>query len=832
MPVTAPSRRADHRHTARKEPGPRRGEAHRETATQARPGSREPRPRRPVHGRREPRGPPVSWGTKGRNRAPADVERYPVSFDPPWGGRRPQRPDRRSRPVVTPRRRSPLVPTIAVVVGVVLLVVLASRLWVDVLWFDAVGYLGVFTTTLAARAVLFVVGAALTGGAVAASLSFAYRHRPIYAPVSPEQASLARYRERMEPLRRAGMVVVPAAVALIAGAATSERWQVLELFLHRQSFGTKDPQFGLDVGFFVFTLPFLRLVLSLLTAAVVLSAVAAFVVHYLYGGMRLPGGEERTTTAARVHLSLLIGLFVLLRGAGYWLDRYSLTTARHSLARDFTGMTYTDVHAVLPAKMFLAIAAVVVGLVFVASIWLRSWQLPMIGAGLLVVCAIVAGGIVPAVVQRFQGRPSEQNREAPDISPNIAATRTAYGLTAVKTQDYDAKTDATTGQLRADADTVPGIRLVDPAVVSDAFRQLEQVRGYYAFPDSLDVDRYKIDGRSRDTVIAVRELQLDGVPEAQRNWVNDHTTYTHGFGTVAAYGNQRTSDGKPVFAEGDVPPVGVLGKYEPRIYFGEQSPSYSIVGAPTNQSPVEFDYPDASSSGERRTTYGGQGGVAMGTLPRRFAFAIAQQDLNILVSDRINARSRILFDRHPKQRVEKVAPWLTLDGDPYPAVVSGGVQWILDGYTTSDASPNSQNTTLEAATSDSLTERTQSVAALANRRVNYIRNSVKATVDAYDGTVTLYAWEPNDPVLKAWMGVFKNTVKPMTQISGQLMSHLRYPEDLFKVQRALLGRYHVSDAQSFYSGNDFWRVPDDPTQPGPVAHPPYFLPLQMPGQTA
>src|SRR5919112_5687634 len=463
---------------------------------------------------------------------------------------------------------------------------------------------------------------------------------------------------------------------------------------------------------------------------------------------------------------------------------------------------------------------------------LRSRRLRLLGAGLLVVCAIVAGGIVPAVVQRFQVKPSEQNREAPYIARNIAATKTAYGLTAVETQAYDAETDATTGQLRKDANTVPGIRLVDPSVVPDAFRQLEQVRGYYAFPDSLDVDRYRVNGTSRDTVVAVRELQLSGVPEAQRNWVNDHTTYTHGFGVVAAYGNQRTSDGKPVFAEGDVPPVGVLGKYEPRIYFGEQSPSYSIVGAPTNQSPVEFDYPDASSSGERRTTYAGRGGVAMGTLPRRFAFAIAQQDLNILVSDRINERSRILFDRHPRERVEKVAPWLTLDGDPYPAVVNGRVQWILDGYTTSDRYPNAQNTTLETATSDSLTERTQSVAALANRRVNYIRNSVKATVDAYDGTVTLYAWEPNDPVLKAWMGVFPDTVKPLSQISSQLMSHLRYPEDLFKVQRTLLSRYHVSDPQSFYSGNDFWRIPDNPTLSGAVDQPPYYLTLQMPGQTS
>src|ERR671920_2490193 len=284
-----------------------------------------------------------------------------------------------------------------------------------------------------------------------------------------------------------------------------------------------------------------------------------------------------------------------------------------------------------------------------------------------------------------------------------------------------------------------------------------------------------------------------------------------------------TSDAKPVFAEGDVPPVGVLGKYEPRIYFGEQSPSYSIVGAPTNQSPVEFDYPDASSSGERRTTYAGRGGVAMGTLPRRFAFAIAQQDLNILVSDRINERSRILFDRNPKQRVEKVAPWLTLDGDPYPAVVNGRVQWILDGYTTSDAYPNSQNTTLETATSDSLTERTQSVAALANRRVNYIRNSVKATVDAYNGTVTLYAWEPDDPVLKAWMSIYPGLVKSADDMPESIRDHIRYPQDLFDVQRGLLAQYHITDPVDAYNGKGKWQVPDDPFANQGIPQPPFYI---------
>ncbi len=722
-------------------------------------------------------------------------------------------------------------PAIAIVVVVVVLAVIASRVWVDVMWFQSIGYLKVFTTTLGARLLLFAIGAVVIGAAVAVSLSLAYRMRPVYAPVSPEQASLDHYREQIEPLRRVATIVLPLAIALIAGAATAGRWQTYLLWLNRTPFNVKDPQFGLDIGFFVFTMPFLRLVLSVLTAAVILSAIAAFVVHYLYGGLRLQGAEQRTTMAARVHLSVLIGLFLLLRGAGYWLDRYDLTTASHSLARDFTGMTYTDVNAVLPAKMFLAIASVVVGLLVLGAIWLRSWRLPGLGAALLVICAIVVGGIYPAAVQRFQVKPSESSKERPYIERNIAATRAAYAFDTVQIQEYDAKTTATTGQLRNDAETVPGIRLLDPSLVSDAFRQLEQVKQYYAFPDSLDVDRYQIDGKSRDTVIATREVELDGLAAAQRNWVNDHTTYTHGFGVVAAYGNQRESDGKPVFYEGDIPPQGSLGEYEPRIYFGEKSPDYSIVGAPTGRPPVELDYPDASASGQQNTTYTGKGGVAIGSFARKAAFAIAMQEYNIMLSDRVNANSRILFDRNPRQRVEKVAPWLTVDGDPYPAVVDGRVQWILDGYTTTDRYPNAQKAQLGEVTADSLTAGTSSVQPLANTRVNYIRNSVKATVDAYDGTVKLYEWDDKDPMLKTWMKVYPGTVRPLAEISADLMSHLRYPEDLFKVQRSMLAQYHVTDPGSFYGGSDFWAVPDDPTKANAaVDQPPYYLTLQMPDQ--
>jgi uncharacterized protein len=731
--------------------------------------------------------------------------------------------------VVVRRRRSPLVPTVAVLATVILLVIAASRVWTDVLWFQSLGFGTVFTTTLGARVLLFVLVGALVAGAVGLSLSLAYRVRPVYAPVSPEQASLDRYREQVEPLRRLATVVLPVAAGLIAGAAASGQWAVFLQWRNRTPFGIKDPQFGIDVGFFVFTLPFLQFLLSALTAAVLLSAAAAFVVHYLYGGLRLQGGDQRTTPAARTHLSILIGLFLLLRGGGYWLDRYALTTASHSLARDFTGMTYTDVNAVLPAKMFLAIASVVVGLLVIGAIWLGSWRLPGLGAALLVVCALVVGGIYPAAVQRFQVKPSESSKERAFIQRNIAATRSAYGLNEVEVQEYDAKTTATSGQLRDDAETVPGIRLLDPALVSDSFRQLEQVRQYYAFPDTLDVDRYTIDGKSRDTVVAVRELDQEGLADAQRNWVNDHTTYTHGFGVVAAFGNQRETDGKPRFYEGDIPPTGALGKYEPRIYFGEKSPPYSIVGAPQGSAPVELDYPDTSASGQRNNTYSGRGGVSLGSLSRRLAYAISLQEYNILLSDRVNQQSRILYNRQPRQRVEKVAPWLTVDGDPYPAVVDGRVTWILDGYTTSARYPNAQKAQLGDVTTDSLTSTSQSVQALANSQINYIRNSVKATVDAYDGTVTLYAWDDQDPLLKTWMKVFPGTVKPLSAVSAGLMSHLRYPEDLFKVQRSMLTKYHVSDPGSFFGGQDFWRVPDDPTRDAQVDQPPYYLTLQMPG---
>jgi len=739
-------------------------------------------------------------------------------------------PRRTTRPVLQRRRRGALIPTLVILVALIVLVLIASQIWTDVLWFRQLGYVAVYRTELLTRIALFILGFLVMALGVGGTLVVGYRARPIYAPMSTEQAGLDRYRDTVEPLRRIVTIAIPAGLGLFAGSAASQQWQNVLLWLNGVPFGVKDPQFGKDVGFFVFTLPWLQFLSGFATAVVFLAGLAAVATHYLYGGLRLQGAGPRLTSAARIHLFGLAAAFIVLRGVDYWLGRYALATKDSKL---ITGLTYTDANAVLSAKTVLAAIAIIVAALFVVAAAAERWRLlPLYGVALLVVSAIAIGGIYPAIVQRFQVTPSAQSKEAKYIARNIAATRAAYGLSDVKVQEFQARTQAQAGGLRNDAEKVTGIRLLDPSLVSDTFRQLEQNKQYYSFSDSLDVDRYQIDGEPRDTVIAVRELDIEQpVLARQRNWVNDHVVYTHGFGVVAAFGNQRRSDGKPVFFEQGIPSRGDLGDYEPRVYFGEDSPNYSIVGAPRGASPRELDYPDDKSpNGQQNTTYTGKGGVAIGSQFNRLLYAIKFREQNILLSDAINSDSKILYDRDPRDRVKKVAPYLTLDGDPYPAVIDGRVKWIIDGYTTTSHYPYSRSQVLEEATSDSLTATSQSVVALQAQRVNYIRNSVKATIDAYDGSVTLYAWDEQDPVLRAWRKVFPTSVRPLSAIDGQLMSHLRYPEDLFKVQRDLLQQYHNTDANAFFVQGDFWRVPNDPTKQTQQLQPPYYLTLQMPGQ--
>jgi uncharacterized membrane protein (UPF0182 family) len=367
-------------------------------------------------------------------------------------------------------------------------------------------------------------------------------------------------------------------------------------------------------------------------------------------------------------------------------------------------------------------------------------------------------------------------------------------------------------------------------VESETFNQLQQVRGYYSVPGVLDVDRYLIDGRERDLVVAAREISLEGLPNASKNWANEHTVFTHGYGMIAAYGNQRNAsddpelnDGKPVWAERDIPPVGKLGKYKPQIYYGEHSPEYSIVGKAPGGPNVELDVPQGNGEpGESKTTtYTGSTGVPIGSLWHKLLYATKFGDTNILLSSRVHPDSKILYDRSPRQRVQDVAPWLTVDNDALPSVVGGRIVWILDGYTTTDRYPLSEKNSLSEMTSDALNPRT-AYATLPSDQINYMRNAVKAVVDAYSGTVTLYAWDTSDPILKAWMQAFPGVVQPRSAIPHALLEHMRYPEDMFKVQREMLARYHILDPKTWYGTNDLWEVPQDPAEPS-RKQPPYRL---------
>jgi uncharacterized membrane protein (UPF0182 family) len=728
-----------------------------------------------------------------------------------------------------PKNRRPLIITVAIVIVAAIALVSVSGFYADWLWFRSVSFTTVWRTILTTKLSLFLIFGVLTTLIIIANIIIAYRRRPLYVPVTIEADNLERYRGQIEPIRKLVTSGLALALFYFSGTAGSQLWSSWLLFRNSTPFGTKDPQFHLDISFFAFRLPFWQSLLEWGISTVIISLIAATAVHYLYGGIRLQVREDRTTVTARVQLSILLGVIVLLKGAAYWLDRYHLALKEGRL---ITGLGYTDVNALLPAKAILAGIAVVCSMLFFANIIRRSWVLPAAGVSLLVVSSVLIQSVYPGIIQQFQVKPSESSKEAPFIQKNIDATRAAYGLSNVKVTDYQATIATSAGQLSKDAGTISNIRLMDPNVISATFRQLQQIKPYYTFPDSLDVDRYKVNGVQRDTIVAVRELNLSGNPS--RNWINDHLVYTHGFGFVAAFGNVRDADGKPSFLVGDLPPTKGLGTFQPRVYFGENVPDYSIVGGTKTGTPVELDYPDdASANGQKNFTYAGSGGVPVGSLFNRLVFAVKYQEQRIVLSNLINKDSKILFVRSPRDRVAKVAPWLTLDGNPYPAIVDGRIIWIIDGYTTSAGYPYSRKTTLSGATTDALTTNSSSITAQTDVSINYIRNSVKATVDAYDGTVSLYQWDTSDPVLKTWSKAFPNTVKPKSAISADLMAHVRYPEDLFRVQRDILSSYHVTTASAFYGGQDFWRVPTDPSTFGgnAGAQPPYYLTLQMPGAT-
>lgn len=776
---------------------------------------------------------------------------------PPKGPSRPRIARRPNRPRKGASRGNKIligvVLALAIVVG---LFFALAQFITDVMWYDQLGFQSVIWTQLGTRIGLWIAYALLLAGVSFISATLAIRARPDAADgstirVKGDTIEIGKGVSSRNARRVA--VVVSLIVGLIFGAQFNSNWSEILLMFNAQSFGTTDPQFGLDNGFYVFVLPGLRLIMSAVSLLLLAGIIFSVITHVLMGGIRITmpvngRGLFNITKRARRQIGIWLMLNMFAWAANQVVGVFSTLTTEGSR---ITGATYTTVNATIPVTFVMAAITVILGVVL--GIWimkshalegrapiavraseaLKAWKVPTVAIASAVVVSLVLTVAWPMLLQRFRVNPNAQEMESTYIQRNIDATRVAYGLNKVKTEQYKATTEGEAGALADSAESTAQIRLLDPQIVSPTFKQLQQSKQYYTFADTLSVDKYEVDGVSQDTVIAARELDLDGLDN--RNWVNDHTVYTHGYGVVAAYGNKVTSDGQPKFFESGIPTQGKLTdseQYEPRIYFSPNASEYSIVGAPDGTKSWEFDYPTGSEGATN--TFKGDGGPKIGNIFSRLLYAIRFGSDQILFSDRVNANSQILYDRSPKERVAKVAPYLTLDGRVYPAVVDGRVKWIVDGYTTSDAYPYSQMTDLGDATKDSTTETSSTVTGLNSQNANYIRNSVKATVDAYDGSVDLYVWDESDPVIKAWEQIFPGQYHQLSEISGDLMSHLRYPESLFKVQRELLAKYHVSSANQFFSGEDFWQTPVDPTesqqaQQRDILQPPYYLTLQTGG---
>jgi uncharacterized membrane protein (UPF0182 family) len=707
--------------------------------------------------------------------------------------------------------------------------------YTELLWYREVGKTRVFWGVLEARVVLALVAGVGTGALLAANLwvteRLARRHGAGW-PDPPDrwQSLLAPHLRRLE----VGAVAV---LALGVGLHAAGRWQTVLLWRNRVSFGDADAQFYRDIGFYVFTLPLQRLVFGWLLFTLLAGLVVATAAYYLMGEIRPRLAGRRVAPEARAHLSVLLGLVLLLKAWGYRLDQLSLVFSPRGVV---TGASYTDVHARLPALRLMVLLAPVCAVLVIATARSRGFVLPASGLVLFGLSSILVGGVYPSFVQRFQVAPQELQRELPYIQRNLDATRKAFALDRVATTEFAAAERLPAATLRANQITVGNIRLWEPGVLKIGIQNLQAIGQYYEFSD-VDVDRYPIGGTPRQVMITAREADPRNLDRSAQTWQNLHLAYTHGYGVVAAQVNTAAASGRPAFVvSGFDQPGAAIPIRQPRIYYGEPPPDTPAYVAAANRQP-EVDAPAPGGQPQASFRYDGRGGVPLGGLLRRLAFAIRFRDVNLLISSNLTRQSRIVFYRDIRDRVEKAAPFLQWDGDPYVAVVGGRVVFIRDGYTTTDAYPYAERIQMEVAARRA-TPGDRGV----RGRANYLRNSVKAVVDAYDGTVTLYAFDETDPLLRAWRRAFPGLFLARSAIPPELQVHLRYPEDLFSIQANRYASYHIAAAKDFYSKQDFWALPEDRSgqirqsqgvapltagvaQPTPMR--PYYLLVRLPGET-
>jgi uncharacterized protein len=723
-----------------------------------------------------------------------------------------------------PRRRRWLsVVIVGVFIAIFLFTVLAGFV-VEVLWYNEIGQSPVFWHTLWTKIWLGVVFGLLFFALLYVNLVIARRIRPEETIVPNPLDPLERVRDATEPYLRWLLPAGAAVLALLVGLSVSGNWQLYLLWRNAGGVafgGTPEPLFHRDPAFYVFSLPWLRFLQGWLFSSLVGVTLLVAIGHVLWGGIRpqAPAFADKVTPAARAHLSVLLGLVMLVKAWGYWLGRFDLLTSQRGVVE---GASYTEVKAQLPALNFLTLVAVICAVLFFVNIRTKQWSLPIVAVGLLAIVSVLLGTAYPSFVQQFKVKPNEQQLEKQYIADNIEATSNAFGLTQIQQQTRDtAAAPLSAGQLKDNSATVSNIRLWRPSVLQKNFAAFQQFRSYYDFLD-VDVDRYQFspDQSPRVIMVSAREMNQSGIEQAARTWQNTHLAYTHGFGAVASEVNTATSQGQPVLTLKNLPPDanGQPQMTQPRIYYGEEDQGDFVIAGANG----ELDYQGSSETVPYQ--YQGAGGIPVDNIFRRAVFAWNFRDINLLLSGQITDSSRLMIYRNIEQRAAKAVPFLSFDSDPYLAIVDGRPVWILDAYTTSNEYPYSESVSGVAATDGLLTG-----------NFNYIRNSVKVVIDAYDGSVTYYA-DTSEPILQVWSRAFPGLFTPITAAPEDLKAHFRYPENLFQAQSYQFANYHVTDPDAFYQRRDFWQVSPDPTLPAdssgsPPPMRPYYQLIRLPDQT-
>lgn len=710
----------------------------------------------------------------------------------------------------------------AVVLAFVLSISTLVRLYTDLLWFREVHFTSVFWTVIRSEVVLGVGLGLVFFLFCLANLFIVGRLTPVYRLATDPNDPLNRYRTAAMPYMSWIAAGISAFLGLLFGLSAAPLWQRLVMFSHSVPFHQTDPVFHRDISFFVFRLPFDQFLNGWAFAALIVVTLLVAAAHYATGGIRPQAVTERFTPQVKAHLSVLIGLIALLKAWGYRLGMYSLVFSRRGTT---TGASYTDIHAELPALRLLVIISIIGAILFLVNIRFRGWALPIVGAGLWLLTATLAAGVYPLVIQKFVVTPSQLQKETPYIQRNISATREAYGLNAL-VQPYSDAGTLTPDVAAASQPVLNSIRLWDPTTLETAYQTLQEIRPYYGFQD-VNPDRYNINGNLQQVMIATRELNTSALPGGSQTWQNQHLIYTHGYGADVSPANSKTPDGQPQFLVQDIPPTSTVASLQitqPELYYGEgQAGQYTLVDS--NQQELDYSTP----SGDTFSHYQGAGGIPISGLWNRMLYAWRFKDINILISSLVGKNTKIIYASQIQERLNKAAPFINWDTDPYPVVNNGKLEWIVDGYTVSDMYPYSEQTDLTDRT-------TRNQFSSIPGTENYIRNSVKATIDAYDGTVKLYEWDATDPIVQAWAKAFPDLFSPASSMDPTTAAHLRYPEDMFSVQTQMYQTYHVTDPRTFFSKGDTWQIPADPNQPTvstAADHAqeiqPYYVLMQLPG---